>query len=71
MIRRGDGEGGGEVEREYGDSIGEVGDEDDVSARGEGYRGLPKATSLSIVFTTENSDISESQSLYRGIWRAT
>lgn len=42
MIRRGDGEGreGGEVEREYGDGVGEVGDEDNVGVRREGWRTL-------------------------------
>ena len=59
MIRRGD----GEVEREYGDGVGEVRDEDDVGARGEGRRTLQR-TSTSIVFMTENLDISESQSLF-------
>ena len=58
MIRRE----GGEVEREYGDGVGEVGDEDDVGARGEGRRtlqGLPQA-----LFTTKNLDFPESQSLF-------
>ena len=48
MIRRGDGEGreGGEVEREYGDGVGEVGDEDNMGVGGEGWRTLQRTSPI-------------------------
>ena len=66
MIRRE----GGEVEREYGNGVGEIGDEDDVGARGEGRRtlqGLPQALCLRLKTWTSP----RARAFSRRIWRAT